>query len=93
MTDLYSIPPELICLGAVAVMACLVILFALKPAWGCGGTIAIIGLAVLGLTTNGLVAIGGAIVCVIVWLLVKFQRGMNVNIENIGDGNTITINK
>jgi hypothetical protein len=94
MTDLYSLPPEILCVGAIAVIGCLMILFALKPAWGCGGTIAIIALLVLGLTTNGLVAIGGAIVCVIVFIFVKFgMNGSNINIENIGDGNTITITK
>jgi hypothetical protein len=89
----YTFPHEFYCLGAIIALGALALLFALKPAWGCGGVIAIIGLLVLGLTTNGLVAIGGAIVCAIVFIFVKFGGGVNVNIENIGDGNTITINK
>lgn len=74
-------------------MTILTVAFAVKPAWGCGGAIAIIALLVLGLTTNGLVAIGGGIVIAIVWIFVKFGQGMNINIENIGDGNNITITK
>lgn len=53
----------------------------------------IVAMLVLGLTTNGLVAIGGGIVIAVVWIFVKFGQGMNVNIENIGDGNNITITK
>jgi hypothetical protein len=89
-----QIPPEVLCLGAILALSCLAILFALKPVWGCGGTIAIIGLLVLGLTTNGLVAIGGAIVAGIVFIFVKFgMNGSNVNVENSGDNVNITVNK
>lgn len=93
MDLLSQFPPEVICIGIIGIMAMLAIAFAVKPAWGCGGTIAIIALLVLGLTTNGLVAIGGGIVIAIVWIFVKFGAGMNINIENIGDGNNITITK
>jgi hypothetical protein len=92
MTD--QIPPEFLCLGAILALSCLATLFTLKPAWGCGGTIAIIGIGLLGLTTNGLVAIGGAIVTGIVFIFVKFgMNGSNVNVENSGDNVTITVNK
>lgn len=91
--DLTTLPPDVLCFTSLGILAILAIAFALKPAWGCGGVIAIIGLLVLGLTTNGLVAIGGGIVIAIVWIFVKFGTGMNINIENIGDGNNITITK
>lgn len=93
MDLLSQFPPETMCLTGLAVLTILTVAFAVKPAWGCGGVIAIIGLLVLGLTTNGLVAIGGGIVIAVVWIFVKFGQGMNVNIENIGDGNNITITK
>jgi branched-subunit amino acid transport protein AzlD len=93
MTDfIYSIGPESSCLLGLLMMFCLTLTIAAKPAWGCGGIVAIIVVTFLFLTTNGLVAIFGGVVVAIVFIFVKFGgSGMNVNIESIGDGNSITI--
>lgn len=93
-----NLPPELICLIIPSVIAglALTLYIAMKnPVFGCGTFVAIIALLVLGLTTNGLVAIGGAIVIAIVWIFVKFGMGVTVNVEDIGDGATVnvTVNK
>lgn len=88
-----TVPPELICLFGLVIIALFAILFLVKPAWGCGGIIVMLALLILGLTTNGLVAIGGAIVITIVFLFLKFGSKGDIDISDIGDGNHITINR
>ncbi len=88
-----QIPPELLCVGAIVALGVLAVMFTLKPAWGCGGVIAIIGLAVLGFTTNGQLAIMGAVVVGVVFVMAKLLKGgQNINIENSGDNVNITVN-
>ena len=87
MTDfIYSLPPGTIGGAIFLAVTIILILLAVSPKWGCGGMLGAIVAGFLFLTDNGLVAIGGAIVIGIVWVMSQ-SSGNRVNINIEGDGN------
>jgi len=93
---LETLDPTTIVFGALVILGSLALLAVIFPRYGCAlmALVAIAGL--LFLTDNGGIAIVGAVAVAIVYLFVKFRQAagnVNVNIENIGSGNNITINR